>query len=420
MRLSLLFLLCFLFLASISVSASFGKARHVQQASHAQQQQDEEDQQNPYYFPSHLFQTYYTNELGYIRVLPRFDRYNSLLSELDNYRILDFQSIPETFFVPHHSNAHYLYIVLTGKAIFTVVTSGGRVSYSLGPADGLTVTAGSTVHVANIDSDEDLKVFQVARTADYSPKELQFFFPGGYQSPQSYYYGFSKLNLVSSFNASYEEIQTTLLGQKKNQGVIVKTTQEQISQLTQNATSGPFNLLNYLLPVSNENGKIWEVRPSELPQLRTAGVSSVGCAELKPGSIILPHANSENTVIYVVEGNGTFEMASPESIAGQVESLTAEITVGDVYVIPSFHPVALRASNNGYLRFVSVGIYDENSLMNFLAGANENLLKQFDNVAKELTFSGSAEQVDALLEKQTQSNIVSSLSHQQEREEKKD
>ncbi|KAI4345667.1 hypothetical protein L6164_012767 [Bauhinia variegata] len=370
-------------------------------------------QQHPYHFSSRSFQTFYTSELGHIRALPRFDSFNRLLRGLQNYRILDFQSRPQTFFVPHHSNAHYVFIVLRGKALFTFVTANSRESYNLERADVLVVPAGSTVYAANRDNRRNLRVVQLA----------------------------IPVNNPEQFQAPYQEIQRDLLGQQgqqqQGQGLIVKASRDQIRQLAQQARSSqgqsqftPFNLEKYETPISNDYGKMWEARPYQLPQLQYVDVS-LAKVELRPGAMILPHYNTVKTpILYIVQGNATIETASPHLSrqkshggsgcgcqeeqeqeeqqwrVGQIQSLTAQVNEGDVYVIPPGHPTAIRASNNGNLHFVSFGINDENNKMTLLAGENDNAINQIDSVAKELTFSGSAEQVERILKNQRQSYIV--------------
>ncbi|KAI4345670.1 hypothetical protein L6164_012770 [Bauhinia variegata] len=426
-----------------------GTGRQEEGEQQQGEQQEQQQQQHPYHFPSHRFQTYYRTELGHIRALPRFDKFTRLLRGLENYRIIEFQSRPQTFFVPHHSNAHYLYIVLRGKAMFTIVNANNRESYNLGRADVLVIPAGSTVYAANRDNNQNLRVVVFAIPAN-NPEKFEFFYPGAQQNPQSYYNGFSRQTLEAAFNAPYQEIQRVLLGrgqQQQGQGLIVRTTWQQIKQLTQQARSshgsqgqsqsGPFNLENYETSVSSDYGRMWEARPNQLPQLQNLGVS-VACTELRPGALFLPHFNTEKTVVvYVVQGNGTFEMAFPhlsrhrsrggsgcqcqegqeqeeEWRVAQILSLSAEVNEGDVYVIPPGHPTALRASNNRKLHVVSFGINDENNQMNFLAGDRNNMIAQIDRPAKELTFSGSADQVEKLLRNQRQSYIVNGQPQQQQ------
>ncbi|KAI4345671.1 hypothetical protein L6164_012771 [Bauhinia variegata] len=329
-----------------------------------------------------------------------------------------------------------------GRALFTIVNANNRESYNLKRADVLAVPAGSTVYVANRDDNQILRVIKLAIPVS-NPEQFQLFYPGGQQNPQSYYSGFSRQTLEASFNAPYREIQIALLGQpgqQQQQGLIVRASRDQIRQLTRQARSsqegsqgqsrsGPFNIENYETPISSQYGKMWEARPNHVPQLRYLGVS-VACTELRPGALFLPHFNSEKTVLmFVVQGNGTFEMASPHLSSegsqggsgcecqegqqqeeqwkvGQIRRLDAQVREGDVYVMPPGHPTALRASNNGNLHIVSFGINDLNNQMNFLAGERHNIIAQVDSPAKELTFSGSAEEVERLLRKQTQSYIV--------------
>lgn len=101
-------------------------------------------------------------------------------------------------------------------------------------------------------------------------------------------------------------------------------------------------------------------------------------------AMMVPHFNSKAThLIMVVEGNGLVEMACPylasqsQEIMGQQEQqgeqsgrymkVTAQLSRGDVFVIPAGHPVALVAQNQS-LRILGFGLNAQNNKRNFLAG----------------------------------------------------
>jgi len=101
MRARVPLLLGMLFLASLSVS--FGKS-------------DSEGKNNPFYFSSdRSFHTLYKNQYGHLRVLQRFDQRSKQLQNLEEYRLVEFKSKPNTLLLPHHADADFLLVVLSGK-----------------------------------------------------------------------------------------------------------------------------------------------------------------------------------------------------------------------------------------------------------------------------------------------------------------
>lgn len=108
----------------------------------------------------------------------------------------------------------------------------------------------------------------------------------------------------------------------------------------------------------------------------------LSCTNLQ-GSIMVPHYNSKATILaMVVEGTGRMEMACPhlsrqsqqkgrqeeESQSGQFERVTAQLSPGDIFIIPAGHPIAVVASSNQNLRMVGFGVNARNNERNFIAG----------------------------------------------------
>lgn len=111
------------------------------------------------------------------------------------------------------------------------------------------------------------------------------------------------------------------------------------------------------------------------------------------GAMMVPHYNSETTtIVLVIEGRGRFEMGCPhisrqdqesqerrEQIeeeeeeeegesSGQLQKISANLSPGDVFIIPAGHPIALIASQNENLQTVGFGINALNNQRNFIAG----------------------------------------------------
>ncbi|CAI8596318.1 unnamed protein product [Vicia faba] len=417
------------------------------------------DQDNPFVFESNRFQTLFENENGHIRLLQKFDQHSKLLENLQNYRLLEYKSKPHTIFLPQQTDADFILVVLSGKAILTVLLPNDRNSFSLERGDTIKLPAGTIGYLVNRDDEEDLRVLDLVIPVN-RPGEPQSFLLSGNQNQLSILSGFSKNILEASFNTDYKEIEKVLLeehgkekyhrrglkdrrqrGQEEN--VIVKISRKQIEKLNKNAKSSskkstssesePFNLRSREPIYSNKFGKFFEITPKRNPQLQDLNIF-VNYVEINEGSLLLPHYNSRAIVIVTVnEGKGDFELVGQrnenqqglreeydeekeqgeEEIRKQVQNYKAKLSPGDVLVIPAGYPVAIKASSN--LNLVGFGINAENNQRYFLAGEEDNVISQIHKPVKELAFPGSAQEVDTLLENQKQSHFANAQPQERER-----
>ncbi|XP_058766996.1 vicilin-like [Vicia villosa] len=417
------------------------------------------DQENPFIFESNRFQTLFENENGHIRVLQKFDQRSKIFENLQNYRLLEYKSKPHTIFLPQQTDADFILVVLSGRAILTVLKPDDRNSFNLERGDTIRLPAGTVAYLVNRDDDEDLRVIDLAIPIN-RPGQLQSFLFSGNQNQPSILSGFSKNILQASFNTDYEEIEKVLLEghakeaqqrrslrdkrqQSQEEDVIAKLSRRQIEELSKNAKSSskksvssefePFNLRSRNPIYSNKFGKFFEVTPEKNPQLQNLDIL-VNSVEIKEGSLLLPHYNSRAIVIVTVnEGNGDFELVGlrnekqqgqrkeddeeeeqeEEEINKQVINYKAKLSQGDVFIIPAGHPVAIRASSN--LNLLGFGINAENNQRNFLAGEEDNVISQIHPPVKDLAFPGSAQEVDRLLGNQKQSYFANAQPQQRER-----
>ncbi|KAI5403138.1 provicilin-like [Lathyrus oleraceus] len=416
------------------------------------------DQDNPFIFESKRFQTLFENENGHIRLLQKFDQRSKIFENLQNYRLLEYKSKPHTIFLPQQTDADFILVVLSGKAILTVLKPNDRNSFNLERGDTIKLPAGTIAYLVNRDDEDELRVLDLAIPVN-RPGQIQSFLLSGNQNQQSILSGFSKNILEASFNTDYEEIEKILLEdhekethhrrglrdkrqQSQEKNVIVKVSKKQIEELSKNAKSSskksvssqsePFNLRSSDPIYSNKYGKFFEITPKKNPQLQDLDIF-VNYVEIKEGSLLLPHYNSRAIVIVTVnEGKGDFELLGQrnenqqglreeddeeeeqreEETKKQVQSYKAKLTPGDVFVIPAGHPVAVRASSN--LNLLGFGINAENNQRNFLAGEEDNVISQIQKPVKDLTFPGSAQEVDRLLENQKQSYFANAQPQQRE------
>ncbi|XP_061376206.1 provicilin-like [Gastrolobium bilobum] len=406
------------------------------------------EKRNPFHFTSNRYQTLYENEHGYIRVLQRFDERSKQFENLQNYRIVGYNLKPNTIRVPQHADADFLLVVVSGQALVTVLNPDDRDSYKLERGDALRIPAGTTSYLANRGDNQNLRIVKLAIPVN-RPGKLQVFSPSDNEKRQSYFRGFSKNILEASFNTKYDEIEKILLGeeeqeqeqqqekkqQSEEEGLIIKVSKEQIQEMSKHAKSSskkskssedePFNLRSRGPIYSNKFGKFFEITPKKNPQLEDLNVF-LSVVEINEGSLLLPYFNSEATVLlYVVEGEGYLELVGPrqqqqeqeqeeeekQQQQQQVQRYRAKLSKNEVIVIPAGHPVAVNASSD--LRLLGFGINAENNQRNFLAGENDNVISQIPKPVKEITFPGSAEDVDRLIRNQKNSYFVSARPQQQ-------
>ncbi|XP_019434389.1 PREDICTED: conglutin beta 2 [Lupinus angustifolius] len=440
--------------SSSSSRRQSGYERREQREEREQEQEqgsrsDSRRQRNPYYFSSERFQTLYRNRNGQIRVLERFDQRTNRLENLQNYRIVEFQSKPNTLILPKHSDADYILVVLNGRATITIVNPDKRQAYNLEHGDALRLPAGTTSYILNPDDNQNLRVVKLAIPIN-NPGNFYDFYPSSTKDQQSYFNGFSRNTLEATFNTRYEEIQRIILGNEDGQedeeqsrgqeqshqdeGVIVRVSKEQIQELRKHAQSssgkgkpsesGPFNLRSDEPIYSNKFGNFYEITPDRNPQAQDLDIS-LTFIEINEGGLLLPHYNSKAIFVVVVdEGEGNYELVGirdqerqqDEQEQEEVRRYNAKLSEGDIFVIPAGHPISINASSN--LRLLGFGINADENQRNFLAGSEDNVIRQLDKEVKQLTFPGSVEDVERLIKNQQQSYFANAQPQQQQQREK--
>ncbi|NP_001304231.1 beta-conglycinin, beta chain-like precursor [Vigna radiata] len=428
-------LLGILFLASLSVS--FGIVHREHQES--QEESDSRGQNNPFYFNSdRRFHTLFKNQYGHLRVIHRFDQRSKQIQNLENYRVVEFKSKPNTLLLPHHADADFLLVVLNGRAILTLVNPDGRDSYILEQGHAQKIPAGTTFFLVNPNDNDNLRIIKLAIPVN-NPHRFQNFFLSSTEAQQSYLRGFSKNILEASFDSDFKEIDRVLFGEERQQqhgeesqeeGVIVELKREQIRELIKHAKSSsrkelssqdePFNLRNSNPIYSNKFGRWYEITPEKNPQLKDLDVF-ISSVDMKEGGLLLPHYNSKAIVILVInEGEAKIELVGPSDQQQQDESLEvqryrAELSEDDVFVIPAAYPVAINATSN--LNFFAFGINAENNQRNFLAGEKDNVMSEIPTEVLDVSFPASGNKVEKLIKKQSESHFVDAQPEQQQREE---
>ncbi|QHN79993.1 Allergen Ara h 1, clone P41B [Arachis hypogaea] len=376
---------------------------------------------------------------------------------LQNHRIVQIEAKPNTLVLPKHADADNILVIQQGQATVTVANGNNRKSFNLDEGHALRIPSGFISYILNRHDNQNLRVAKISMPVN-TPGQFEDFFPASSRDQSSYLQGFSRNTLEAAFNAEFNEIRRVLLeenaggeqeerGQRRwstrssenNEGVIVKVSKEHVEELTKHAKSvskkgseeegditNPINLREGEPDLSNNFGKLFEVKPDKKnPQLQDLDMM-LTCVEIKEGALMLPHFNSKAMVIVVVnKGTGNLELVAvrkeqqqrgrreeeededeeEEGSNREVRRYTARLKEGDVFIMPAAHPVAINASSE--LHLLGFGINAENNHRIFLAGDKDNVIDQIEKQAKDLAFPGSGEQVEKLIKNQKESHFVS-------------
>ncbi|KAH6808910.1 hypothetical protein C2S51_026693 [Perilla frutescens var. frutescens] len=383
--------------------------------------EERESRNNPYFFEKQRFDTKFRTEEGHIKVLQRFSKKSELLQGIENYRLAILEANPNTFVLPHHSDAESIFFVVGGKGTISCVRENERRSYNLKEGDVIRVPAGALVYLINRDDNQRLYVLKLLQPVNTPGKFKDYFGVGG-ENPESFYRTFSNEILEAAFNTPREKLEK-LFRQQKNEGVIIRASKEQIKALSKESSEGrregrwsPINVMNKSPLFSSKFGRYVEASPNDHDQLKDLDVA-VGFMNIKKGGMIAPYYNSRSTKIaFVVGGSGYLEMACPhlstqrKKHGARYDKVRARLSVGDAFVVPAGHPVAIVASGESELKLASFGINGAFNHKHFLAG-KENVWKEVEREAKELTFATPVAEVEEILKRQDESYFVAGPQH---------
>ncbi|XP_047308033.1 vicilin Cor a 11.0101-like [Impatiens glandulifera] len=406
--------------------------------------QDREERK-PYVFEDQHFQTKFESEYGRIRLLQNFAERSKLLAGLNNHRVSILEANPSTFIAPYHLDADALFFVAEGKATINLVRQQDkRETFGLRRGDIIRIPSGTTVYLINKDRKEKLIVIKLLQPVSTPGHFESFFGPAG-KDHESFFNVFSPELLESAFNVKREKIQRVF--EKQSQGVIVKASEQQIKAISQEeqaaggirrpfrrGSEGPLNLFEKRYASeskSNQYGQLFEVSADDNKDLRELNVG-VSFANITKGSMTAPLFNSKATkIVFVIRGEGYFELASPQSHDHQkqqdgstsYEKVSAKLRKGVIYVVPAGHPVITVSHGSQNLELLCLDVNGLQNEKNTLAG-RRNIIRQLEKTALELSFGGVQEkEVREVFESQSEEFFFkgpSEQSHHKKRQQQED
>ncbi|KAG9155689.1 hypothetical protein Leryth_003957 [Lithospermum erythrorhizon] len=408
---------------------------------------------NPYVFKDEHFSSRFQTQHGSLRVLQRFADRSELLRGIDNYRLAILEAQPQTFIIPNHFDAEAVFFVVKGQGALSLIRADTekRESFNIKKGDVLKIPAGTPLYLINRDNNEKLIIARLFQSV-FTPGHFEDFFGVGGENPESFYTTFSTEILEAAFNAKRQDLERIFGGEQKEEGMIIKASQEQVKALSQHEEGGvwPFrggeskgttNIFKQRPSSSNQYGQLYEVSADDLRGLEDLDIQ-VSFLNLTENAMVGPMYTSKATKIsLVVDGEGYFEMACPhlssQSQRGRrgqsqrgsqrggrssqsqrrgetsYEKVNTRLTRGTVVVIPAGHPYVAVASDGQNLQMVCFEVNARNSFKYLLAGKG-NVVNQFEKEAKELAFGVSSQEVDQVFGSQQEEFFFPGPQHQQQ------
>ncbi|KAL5792886.1 hypothetical protein ACOSP7_001480 [Xanthoceras sorbifolium] len=400
-----------------------------------QEEEEEEEAENPYVFEDDYFLSKVKTTHGSIYAIPKFSSLSKLLRGIRKYRLGSLEVNTQTFLTPTHLDADGVFFVSSGQGTVTVIHRDKRQSFNIRKGVLLRIPAGTTFYVVNNHQKEKMFIVQLLQSVNNAGQYEPFFWGAG-SNPESFFSTFSSEILEAAFKTSSEEVQK--LFKRREQGVFVKASKEQIKALSGTSeegggiwpfgsrSKGTFELFKQSPTQSNKFGKLYEVDYNDYPPLEDIDLA-ISYANISRGAMIAPYYNSESTKIsYVVDGDGYVEIACPHASSSKsseqyqevgsrsgstigsrvsYQKMRSPITSGTVFVVPAGHPVAIVSSNRGNLEILCFELNAKNNYRYTLAG-RKNVVKLMEREAKELTFNAKGEDVDRVFGKQDEEFFV--------------
>ncbi|CAL9221903.1 unnamed protein product [Arabidopsis halleri] len=412
---------------------------------------EEESTNHPYHFRKRSFKNWFQSKEGFVKLLPKFTkRAPALFRGIENYRFSLVEMEPTTFFVPHHWDADSVVIVLQGKGVIEFVTDNTKEAFHINKGDVVRVPSGVTHFLTNTNQTVPLRLAKFIVPVN-NPGQFKDYFPSPSQFQQSYFSGFSKEVLSTSFNVPEELLERLVTRSKeRGQGIIRRISPDQIKELAEHATSPsnkhkakkekeedkdlrtmwtPFNLFAIDPIYSNDFGHFHEAHPKSFDQLQDLHIAAVW-ASMRQGSLFLPHFNSKTTFVTFVEnGCARFEMATPyksqeeqqqwpgqgqeeEDLSEEVHKVVSRVCKGEVFIVPAGHPFTILSQDQDFVA-VGFGIYATNNKRTFLAGEEKNMLSNLNPAATRVTFGVGSKLAEKLFTSQNYSYFAPTSRSQQ-------
>ncbi|GLT36355.1 hypothetical protein SLA2020_107390 [Shorea laevis] len=387
------------------------------------EKKEEEEDSNPYVFENEHFDVEMKSEGGSIFLLPKFTDRSNLLRGVENYRLGVLVVYPNAFVAPNHLDADALLVVTQGKGTVSLILENKRESFNVECGDLFRIPPGTPVYLINRDENEKLYVVKLIQTINV-PGQYEVFFSRGGKKGISIFTALSWNILEAALKTSRDQLERLFMRQDK--GPIFGASREQIKALSHHEKGGsaggsiwPFggesrdalNIFNQRPSMSNNYGELFEADKVDFKPLGLLDIR-VSYVNLTKGSMSGPyfHSKSTNLCIVVKGRGGYFEMACPHvskqdskdkewQSSARYQKINAPLETDTVFIVPPAHLFVTVASKNSNMEILCFEVNAEGNIRYPLAG-KRNIVKLFENEAKELVFKSKVEEVDQVFNNQ--------------------
>ncbi|XP_062076124.1 vicilin-like seed storage protein At2g18540 [Humulus lupulus] len=344
-----------------------------------------------------------------------------------------FTLVPNSLFLPVLLHAQMVFYVHTGSGSLSWANEEEKRRVNLKRGDIFRLDPGSIFYIqSDLETKrESLRIYAIFPNSDDEYSIVPSI--GAYSSIRNLVRGFDKITLKRAFKASYEVIEsitsatdiqpivhaisTKKEGKKKGlwemEARFLKAflggREEMISLNKKKQTTNAFNIIEAEPDFENCNGRSLTVTRKRAGNLLKGTNIGLFMVNLTKGSMMGPHWNPRATEIAVVlKGEGMVRVvcSSNKSIwKSECKNMRFRVREGDVFAVPTFHPMAQMSFNNDSFIFMGFSTTRQNNHPQFLAG-KQSVLQSLDRNVLALSFNVGNSTIDQLLAPQGDSIIL--------------
>ncbi|MQM15061.1 hypothetical protein Taro_047998 [Colocasia esculenta] len=322
------------------------------------------------------------------------------------YHLQFFTLEPQSLLLPLLLHTDMVFYVHSGRGTVSWVDEGETYDLEVESGDVYRIGSGCVIYMRSHPDPlrEKLRVYAIFSTigSEVSPAAMHEAFVGAYSNVSDLVRGFDEAVLRMGFRVPAEVIsglkkaektppivplaaeKETEAGLNWKEGIFEALTGgsrplgpdngKKVQKKKKKKTkTKAFNIVKAEPDVENCNGRSIAVTDEDLDALLESDIG-VFMVNLTKGSMMGPHWNPFATEIAVVtHGRGMVQLVLPSvgaagEIAAACQSLRFRANVGDVFLVPRYHPMAQMSFNDDYLSFVGFSTRVSKNHPQFLAG----------------------------------------------------
>ncbi|RZS23472.1 hypothetical protein BHM03_00056422 [Ensete ventricosum] len=313
---------------------------------------------------------------------------------------------PNSLFLPQYVDANLILFVRRGEVEAGWIHKDEMVQRKLKRGDINVIPAGSPFYIANTNSERSHMVcgIDTSQSLAYNwqhitSDQLRSMMRRQSGGPIVHFSGQQEKDLDP--NNDGEEAATTWTRKNLLNYLLGRSGGEKTRSTESNHAPYAFNLYNNEPSFQNSYGWSTAIDEHDYSLLSGCGVG-VYLVNLTAGSMMAPHFNPVATEYGVIlSGSGSIEVVFPNGST----AMNAEVSEGDVFWIPRYHPFCQVASRGGPMEFFGFTTSSKRNHPQFLAGAS-SVLRTMSGPELATAFGVSEEQLGRLVKAQRESVIL--------------